>query len=166
MIEVLDVWRGFWTTATILAGTLLGFLLVATSTRSREFFGEERRSPRGLLYQALTAYAAIAMVGLLILMPMLSQRRLGLVIAGLGALLTLVSSWRLITVPEGSRILGILPATLGELGAWVSYVMISWAGYKLMRGAAHAVDWIAISAWLLLASALWMSIQLLRKNEI
>jgi len=165
MIEVLDVWRGFWTTAIILAGTLLGFLLVAASMRAREFFEEDRR-PRVLLYSAFTAYAAIAMVGLLILMPMLSQRRLGLVIAGLGILLTLVCSWRMITFSEGIRIVGIIPATLGELGAWVSYVMISWAGYKLMRGTVHAVDWIAIAAWLLLASALWMSIQLLRKTAI
>ena len=111
MIEVLDVWRGFWTTAIVLAGTLLGFSFVAAALRAREFFGEDRRL-RALLYQTVTAYSAVAMVGLLILMPMLSQRRLGLVIAGVGTLLVVASSWRVVSSPkERSGLLGILPAS-------------------------------------------------------
>jgi hypothetical protein len=164
MIEVLDVWRGFWTTAIVLAGTLLGFLFVAAALRAREFFGEDRRL-RVLLYQTVTAYSAVAMIGLLILMPMLSQRRLGLVIAGVGTLLVLASSWRMIFGPkERGALFGPLPASLCEVAAWVSYVMITWAGYKLMRGVVHAIDWIALAVWVLLASALSMSVQLLRKS--
>jgi len=166
MIEVLDVWRGFWTTAIVLAGTLLGFSFVAAALRAREFFGEDRRL-RVLLYQTVTAYSAVAMIGLLILMPMLSQRRLGLAIAGVGTLLVLASSWRVISAPkERGGLLGILPASACELLAWVSYVMMTWAAYKLMRGLVHAVDWIALAAWLLLASALSMSVQLLRRSAV
>jgi hypothetical protein len=165
MIEVLDIWHGFWSTATVVAGTLLGLLFVAAAIRAKECFSDKQRPAQTLWYQAVMAYAALAMIGLLVLMPMLSQRRMGLAIAGLGGLLVLISSWRVITSQrDRSGFFGVIPGTPGELVAWLSYVMIAWAGIKLMRGVVHAFDWVAVAGWLLLASALSMSIQFLRKS--
>jgi hypothetical protein len=165
MIEVLDIWHGFWGAAIVVAGTLLGFLFVAAAIRAKDCFSEGQRPAQALLYQAMTAYAAVAMIGLLILMPILSQRRMGLAIAGLGGLLVLVSSWRVVTTPrDRTGLLGVIPGTPGELVTWLSYLMVTWAGFKLLRGVVHAFDWIAVAAWLLLASALSMSVQFLRKT--
>jgi len=165
MIEVLDIWHGFWSAATVVAGTLLGFLFVAAAVRAKDCFSAERRPVQTLLYQAITAYAAVAMIGLLILMPVFSQRRMGLVIGGLGGLLVLASSWRVMTSShDRDRFFGVIPATSGELLAWLAYVMIAWAGVKLMRGVVHAFDWVALAGWLLLASALSMTLQFLRKT--
>jgi len=166
MIELLDIWRGFWTAAIILAGTLLGFLFVAAAIRAKECFAEERRSNQVLLHQAITAYASVAMIGMLILMPILTQRRLGLAIACFGALLVVVSSWRVVSGPKDlGGLFGAVPATPGELLAWVSYVMMAWAGVKLMRGVVHSFDWVSVAAWLLLASGMSISIQFLRKTS-
>jgi hypothetical protein len=165
MIEVLDIWHGFWSAAIVVAGTLLGFLFVAAAIRAKDCFSDEQRPVQSLLYQAMTAYAAVAMIGLLILMPILSQRRMGVAVAGLGGLLVLISSWRVMISPrDRSGFFGVIPGTPGELVAWFSYVMVAWAGYKLTRGVVHAFDWVAVAGWLLLASALSMSVQFLRRS--
>jgi hypothetical protein len=164
MFETVDIWHGFWSTAATAAAILLGFSLVSIAVRAKESVsGENPRSLHGL-YPAMGAYAAVLMIGLLTSMPMLTPRRLGLVVAAVGAVLVVGSSWKIASTPRGQdKIVGTLPFGLAELAIWICYVIVLWSGIKLMRGAVHAINWLAVAGWLLLASAILTTFRSLRK---
>ena len=95
MADAVEVWRGFWSTAAGISATLLGLLFVAMALNAKQVIANAKPQLLALTYRAMTAYATVALLGLLIQMPMFSPKRLGALIAFIGLVLVLGLTWRI-----------------------------------------------------------------------
>jgi hypothetical protein len=112
------------------------------------------------VFGVLIANATVTLVGLLVLMPMFSPKRLGALVAFLCAMLVLGTSWQIISARSDSAF-SVLHWS--RLAPWFCYVILLWASLKLMRGGMHSINWLAIGCLLLLMTSGALSIDLVRR---
>src|SRR5512132_4624277 len=66
MSDAFEAWRGFWTTAAGISATLLGLLFVAAVLNLKQMVSSSQPQMRALASRAMTAYATVALLGLLV----------------------------------------------------------------------------------------------------
>lgn len=163
MADAFEAWRGFWSTAAGISATLLGFLFLTIVLERKQSGTQQRRDVFALASQSLIAYAAVAIVGLLVQIPM-SPRRVGAALAALGFVLVIGCSWSIARAPKsGGSSLWAFSWT--RVGPWIAYLVILWSGVKLARGASRTVDFLGMAAFGLLILAGAINLLLLRRAE-
>jgi len=155
MSDAFEAWRGFWTTAAGISATLLGLLFVAAVLNLKQMVSSSQPQMRALASRAMTAYATVALLGLLVHVPMLAPRRLGALIALVGLLLVLGLTLK---IAKGANAF-----SWTNLAPWVGYLIVLYAGAKLALGAMRAVDFLGIAALVLLIAATAIVFDLLRR---
>lgn len=155
MSDAIEAWRGFWSTAAGISATLLGLLFVAVALNARQILSGAEAGLRSLAYRALTAYATVALLGLLVQIPMLSPRRLGALIALIGVLMLLGLTWIIATTPKAF--------SWGNLAPWLGYLIVLFSGTKLALGAVRSIDFLGLAALVLLIAATMISFDMLRR---
>jgi hypothetical protein len=155
MSDAFEAWRGFWTTAAGISATLLGLLFVAAVLNLKQMVSSSQPQMRALASRAMTAYATVALLGLLVQVPMLAPRRLGALIALVGLLLVLGLTLK---IAKGANAF-----SWTNLAPWVGYLIVLYAGAKLALGAMRAVDFLGIAALVLLIAATAIVFDLLRR---
>jgi hypothetical protein len=160
MSDAIDSWQAFWSAAAITSAILFGLGLITALLA----VGEKplaRLHVKSLIYETLGAYGTVALIGLLVLMPILTLKRLGAVVATISAVLVLNASWQIVASrSEGSKLLGF---HWTHLAPWICYVMVLWSSVKLMRGGMHSLNWLGIAALLLLMTGAALNIDMLRR---
>jgi hypothetical protein len=145
MSDAFEAWRGFWNTAAGISATLLGLLFVAAALNLKQMVSSSQPQLRALASRAMTAYATVALLGLLVQMPMFPLRRLGALIAFLGLVLVLGLTWKIAKGPNAFSWTNLAP--------WVGYLIVLFAGAKIALGAIRSIDFLGIAALVLLIAA-------------
>jgi hypothetical protein len=160
MSDGIDVWQAFWSSSSAISAILFGAVLIAFSVLTKRSSTPQKLPSESQVFGVLVAYATVALIGLLVLMPMFSPKRLGALVAFLCAMLVLGTSWQIISARSDSAF-SILH--WGRLAPWLCYVILLWASLKLMRGGMHSINWLAIGCLLLLMTSGALSIDLVRR---
>ena len=155
MSDAIEAWRGFWSTAAGMSATLLGLMFVATALNIKQIVSSARPELLVLAYRAMTAYATVALLGLLVQMPMLPPRRLGALIAFVGLVLLLGLTWKIAKAPNAF--------SWRNLGPWVGYLIVLFSGAKIALGAVRSIDFLGIAALVLLIAATAISLDIVRR---
>lgn len=160
MSDAIDVWQAFWSSSSTISAILFGAVLIVFSVLARGSSAPERLPSKHQVFGVLIAYATVALIGLLVLMPMFSPKRLGALVAFLCAMLVLGTSWQMISA-RSDNVLSVFHWT--RLAPWLCYVILLWASLKLVRGGMHSINWLAVGCLLLLVASGASSIHLLRR---
>ena len=162
MSDAIDAWHAFWSSAATISAILFGLTLVTALLRVRDSL-LPRVQVKTHIYQILRAYGAVTLIGLLVLMPILTSKRLGAVIAAISAILIVNTSWQIVTSRSGNPSPSAFHWTF--LAPWICYLIVLWASIKLMRGGMHSTNWLGISAMLLLFTGGVLSIDVVRRTD-
>jgi len=155
MSDAVEVWRGFWSTAAGISATLLGLIFVDMALNAKQVIANANPQLLALTYRAMTAYATVALLGLLIQMPMFSPKRLGALIAFIGLVLVLGLTWRIARGANAFSWTNLVP--------WIGYLIVLFAGTKVALGAVRSIDFLGIAALVLLVAATAISFEILRR---
>lgn len=158
----LDAWHDFYLLAGTAAVTLAGLLFVSLSFNMEHLLHVTRAHLLQFARNTMLVYISVLMLSLMMLVPHVPMRLLGvqlLVVGLLLALLSLLASWRLVRERESvfsvrHRLRRGLPPVLG--GGILAY-----AGIGFVEGQTEASYVIISAVCLLLASAVWSSWDLL-----
>ena len=161
MSEAIDAWQAFWSSAATISAILFGLVLVTVFVAGREN-SMPRLHVKSLIYQILGAYGMVTLIGLFVLMPILTPKRLGAVVAATSAVLVLNSSWEIVASRSANSSRPGFHWT--RLAPWIGYLMVLWASVKLMRGGMHSINWLGIAAMFLLLTGGALSIDLVRRT--
>ena len=160
MSDAIDVWQAFWSSSSIISAVLFGAVLIVISVLAKRSSTHREVPSESQVFGVLIANATVTLVGLLVLMPMFSPKRLGALVAFLCAMLVLGTSWQIISARSDSAF-SVLHWS--RLAPWFCYVILLWASLKLMRGGMHSINWLAIGCLLLLMTGGALSIDLARR---
>jgi hypothetical protein len=160
MSDAIDVWQAFWSSSSIISAVLFGAVLIVISVLAKRSSTPREVPSESQVFGVLIANATVTLVGLLVLMPMFSPKRLGALVAFLCAMLVLGTSWQIISARSDSAF-SVLHWS--RLAPWFCYVILLWASLKLMRGGMHSINWLAIGCLLLLMTSGALSIDLVRR---
>jgi hypothetical protein len=160
MSDAIDVWQAFWSSSSTISAILFGAVLIVFSVLAKRSSTPQKLPSESQFFGVLIAYATVALIGLLVLMPIFSPKRLGALVAFLCAVLVLGTSWQIISARSDSAF-SVLH--LGRLAPWLCYVILLWASLKLVRGGMHSINWLAVGCLLLLVTGGALSIDLVRR---
>jgi hypothetical protein len=160
MSDAIDVWQAFWSSSATISAILFGAVLIVFSVLAKEGTSPQKVPSKSQAFGVLLAYATVTLIGLLVLMPTFSPRRLGAVVAFVGVILVVGTSWQMISARSVNS---LIVFHWIRLAPWLCYVIVLWSGLKIMRGGVHSINWLAIGCLLLLVTGGASSIDLLRR---
>src|SRR5690242_19450753 len=102
MSDAIDVWQAFWSSSSTISAILFGAVLIVFSVLAKGSSTPQKLPSESQFFGVLIAYATVALIGLLVLMPMFSPKRLGALVAFLCAVLVLGTSWQIISARSDS----------------------------------------------------------------